>query len=114
VSNCEQSFNSHQRQTIICSFCLPYSRMVYVQMESLSGLPAKEDWDFVFNGYSNAPFIKTNYPHQTGVWSWDTEADQVALVIQYIRRSMVEYSDVVWYMSHEVRKMCCSLCSCKV
>lgn len=25
----------------------------------------------------------------------------MALVVQYIRRSMVEYSDVIWYMSHE-------------
>ena len=75
--------------------------MAYVQMEALSGLPSKDDWDFVYNGYSNAPFIKTNYPHPSGVWSWDDHADQVALVLQYIRRSMVEYSDVMWYMSHE-------------
>jgi hypothetical protein len=74
--------------------------MAYVQMEALSaGLPSKDDWDFVFNGYSNAPFIKTNYPHPSGVWSWDNEADQVALVLQYIRRSMVEYGDVMWYHS---------------
>jgi hypothetical protein len=70
-------------------------------MEALSGLPSKDDWDFVFNGYSNSPFIKTNYPHPSGVWSWDNEADQVALVVQYIRRSMVEYGDVMWYHSFE-------------
>jgi len=29
------------------------------------------------------------------------EADQVALVVQYIRRSMVEYSDISWYISFE-------------
>lgn len=68
---------------------------------SLSGLPSKDDWDFVFNGYSNAPFIKTNYPHPMGVWSWGSEANQVALVIQYIRRSLVEYADIQWYMSFE-------------
>ena len=61
-------------------------RMAYVQMEALSGLPSKDDWDFVYNGYSNAPFIKTNYPHNSGNWSWGDEADQVALVIQFIRR----------------------------
>lgn len=60
--------------------------MTYVQMEALSGLPSKDDWDFVYNGYSNAPFIKTNYPHNSGNWSWGDEADQVALVIQFIRR----------------------------
>jgi hypothetical protein len=75
--------------------------MTFVQMEALSGLPSKDDWDFVFNGYTNAPFIKTNYPHPMGVWSWASEANQVALVIQYIRRSMVEYADIQWYLSHE-------------
>ena len=75
--------------------------MAYVQMEALTGLPSKDDWDFVYNGYSNAPFIKTNYPHPAGTWSWGEEADQVALVIQYIRRSMVEYADIMWYMSYE-------------
>lgn len=61
----------------------------------------QDDWDFVFNGYSNAPFIKTNYPHPSAVWSWDSEADQVALVVQFIRRSMVEYCDIMWYHSFE-------------
>ena len=75
--------------------------MAYIQMEALSGLPSKDDWDFVYNGYSNAPFIKTNYPHPAGTWSWADEADQVALVVQFIRRSMVEYSDIMWYMSYE-------------
>lgn len=70
-------------------------------MEALTGLPSKDDWDFVFNGYSNAPFIKTNYPHPAGTWSWGNEADQVALVVQYILRSMVEYADIMWYLSYE-------------
>ncbi|KAL3802623.1 hypothetical protein HJC23_011947 [Cyclotella cryptica] len=74
-------------------------RMIYIQMEALTGLPSKDDWDFVVNGYSNAPFIKTNYPHPAGTWSWGSEADEVALVVQFIRRSLVEYADVVWYQS---------------
>jgi hypothetical protein len=88
-------------KTLLVGFPSGDKRMTYVQMEALSGLPSKDDWDFVFNGYSNAAFIKTNYPHPLGVWSWDAEANQVALVIQYIRRSLVEFSDIMWYMSFE-------------
>ena len=61
-------------------------RMANFQMETLTGLPSKDDWDFVFNGYTNSPFIKTNYPHPSGVWSWGSEADEVAMVVQFIRR----------------------------
>ena len=74
-------------------------RMTYVQMETLTGLPSKDDWDFVFNGFTNAPFIKTNYPHPAGVWSWGSEANEVALIVQFIRRDMVEYADIVWYQN---------------
>ncbi|KAL7518232.1 hypothetical protein ACHAWX_003078 [Stephanocyclus meneghinianus] len=88
-------------KTLLAGFPSGDKRMAYVQMEALTGLPSKDDWDFVFNGYSNAPFIKTNYPHPSGTWSWGKEADQVALVVQYIRRSMVEYSDISWYISFE-------------
>ncbi|KAL7502350.1 hypothetical protein ACHAXN_000325, partial [Cyclotella atomus] len=88
-------------KTLLVGFPSGDKRMAWVQMEALSGLPSKDDWDFVFNGYSNAPFIKTNYPHPSAVWSWDSEADQVALVLQFICRSMVEYCDIMWYHSFE-------------
>jgi hypothetical protein len=74
-------------------------RMAFVQMEALTGLPSKDDWDYVFNGYSNAPFIKTNYPHPAGTWGWGTEADEVVMVVQFIRRSMVEFGDILYYQS---------------
>lgn len=42
-----------------------------------------------------------DYPHSAGTWSWDDEADQVILVVQNIRRSLVEYSDIMWLTSDE-------------
>ena len=66
-------------------------------METLTGLPGKDDWDFVFNGYSNTPFIKTKYPHHSGTWSWGSQANEVMLAVQFKRRSLVEYADVTWY-----------------
>lgn len=70
--------------------------MVFIQMESLTGWPAKDEWDFEYLGDSNHPFIKANYPHHEGIWGWGTNADQVVLVVKNIRKSMVEYHDILW------------------
>merc|ERR1712085_172231 len=74
--------------------------MVFLQMEGLAGWPAKDEGDFAFLGMSNHPFIKANYPHHEGIWGWETVADQVILVIPNIRRSMVEYHDIVWDLGY--------------
>lgn len=63
------------------------TRMAWTQFEALAGLPTQNDFDRLYNGYTNSPFIKSNYPHPAGVWSWANDADQVVLTIQYIRRS---------------------------
>ena len=70
--------------------------MIFIQMEALTGWPAKDEWDFEYLGNSNHPFIKANYPHHEGIWGWGTNADQVVMMIRNIRRSMVEYHDVLW------------------
>lgn len=59
-------------------------------------IAAKDEWDFEFLGNSNHPFIKANYPHHEGIWGWGTNADQVVMMIRNIRRSMVEYHDILW------------------
>ena len=64
--------------------------MIWLQMEALAGWPAKDEWDFAYMGMSNHPFIKANYPHHEGFWGWGSVADQVVLMVPYIRRSMVE------------------------
>jgi len=70
--------------------------MIFIQMEALTGWPAKDEWDFEYRGMSNHPFIKANYPHHEGVWGWDDAADQVVMMIRNIRRTMVEYHDILW------------------
>ena len=35
-------------------------RMTFIQMEALTGLPAKDEWDFAYLGMNNHPFIKAN------------------------------------------------------
>jgi hypothetical protein len=49
---------------------------------------------------SNQPFIKANYPHHEGVWGWGKEADQVMMVVRNMRRSLVEYHDILWDLGY--------------
>ena len=75
-------------------------RLTFVQMEALTGLAAKDEWDFAYLGITNEPFIKANYPHHEGTWGWGQQADQVVMVVRNIRRSLVEYSDILWDIQH--------------
>eukprot|EP00957_Ditylum_brightwellii_P071780 5456359-Ditylum_brightwellii.AAC.1 len=65
-------------------------------MEALTGLPAKDEWDFQYLGITNHPFIKANYPHHEGIWGWGDVGDQVVMVVRNIKRAMVEYHDILW------------------
>ncbi|KAL7544139.1 hypothetical protein ACHAWF_007522 [Thalassiosira exigua] len=82
-------------KTVIAGFPSGDKRMIFVQMEALTGWPAKDEWDFEFLGMSNHPFIKANYPHHEGIWGWEDAADQVVMMVRNIRRSMVEFTDVL-------------------
>ena len=75
-------------------------RLTFLQMEGLTGFAAKDEWDFKNLGITNEPFIKANYPHHEGTWGWEKQADQVVLVVRNIRRSLVEYSDILWDIQH--------------
>ena len=83
-------------KTLIAGFPSCDKRMTFTQMEALTGWPARDEWDFFYEGPTNHPFIKSNYPHHEGYWSWDDRADQVVLVVRNMRRTMVEYHDILW------------------
>lgn len=83
-------------KTIIAGFPSGDKRLTYIQMEALTGLSARDEWDFKFLGMTNQPFIKCNYPHHEGIWGWKDVGDQVILVVRNMRRSMVEYHDILW------------------
>ena len=83
-------------KTLIAGFPSCDKRMTFIQMEALTGWAAVDEWDLYQKGYTNHPFIKSNYPHHEGIWSWGSQADQVVLVVRNIRRTMVEYHDILW------------------
>lgn len=83
-------------KTMVAGFPSGDKRLTFVQMEALTGWAAKDEWDFEYLGISNEPFIKNNYPHHEGIWGWGNEADQVVMVVRNMRRSLVEYHDILW------------------
>jgi len=88
----EQEFH----KTIIAGYPGGDKRITFTQLEGLTGLSARDEWEFAFLGMTNQPFIKANYPHHEGIWGWQDEADQVVLVVSDIQKSMIEYHDILW------------------
>ena len=83
-------------KTIVAGYPSGDKRLTFVQMEGLTGLSARDEWDFKFLGMTNQPFIKANYPHHEGIWGWGDVGDQVLLVVSELKKSLVEYHDILW------------------
>jgi len=82
-------------KTLVAGFPSGGKRMVFMQMEALTGLPTKDEWDFKIDGWTNHPFIKTNYPHHEGIWE-TYRADQSVLMLRSIRSCLIEYHDIMY------------------
>ena len=60
-------------KTVVVGFPSGDKRMAFMQMEALTGWAAKDEWAYTYCGMSNHPFIKSNFPHHDGIWSWKGE-----------------------------------------
>lgn len=78
-------------KTLIIGFPSGDKRIVFTQMEGLTGLKTQDSWDLEYAGMTNDPFVKGNYPHQEGIWGWEDSADQVILAVRNIKLAMIEY-----------------------
>ncbi len=83
-------------KTIVAGYPSGDKRVTYLQMEGLTGLSARDEWEFAFLAHTNQPFIKANYPHHEGIWGWADAGDQVLLVVSELRKVLVEYHDILW------------------
>ena len=98
IQHTDEGFPSEQefKKTIIAGYPGGDKRITFTQLEGLTGLSARDEWEFAFLGMTNQPFIKANYPHHEGIWGWQDQADQVVLVVSDIQKSMIEYHDILW------------------
>ena len=83
-------------KTIIAGYPSGDKRVTFLQLEGLTGLSARDEWEFMFLGMTNQPFIKVNYPHHEGIWGWKDVGDQVVMVVSDLRKSLIEYHDILW------------------
>ena len=88
--------NTTFKKTIIAGYPSGDKRLAFSQLEGLTGLSARDEWDFAFLGHTNQPFIKANYPHHEGIWGWGDVGDQVVLVVTELRKAIIEYHDILW------------------
>ena len=88
--------NQEFHKTIIAGYPGGDKRITFTQLEGLTGLSARDEWEFAFLGMTNQPFIKANYPHHEGIWGWEDVGDQVVMVVSDIKKSLVEYHDILW------------------
>jgi len=68
-------------KTIVAGYPSGDKRLVFVQMEALTGWAAKDEWDFKYLGMSNNPFIKANYPHHEGIWGWEGKLVSSSIIV---------------------------------
>jgi hypothetical protein len=88
--------NTTFRKTIIAGYPSGDKRVTFLQLEGLTGLSARDEWEFMFLGSTNQPFIKANYPHHEGIWGWGDVGDQVVLVVSELKKVLIEYHDILW------------------
>jgi len=81
-------------KTLITGYPGGAKRLVYVQMEGLVALTSNDEWPDILKK-PNRPFLKSNYPHHEGRWTWGDQMDQVVLVMRDPRKAIREYHDVL-------------------
>lgn len=82
-------------KTLVVGFPGGAKRLVYVQMEGLVGLSVNDEW-LADERKKNHPFMKSNYPHHEGDWTWGDEMNQVIMVMRNPRQAIREYHDVLY------------------
>ncbi len=93
-------------KTIIAGYPSGDKRLTYLQMEGLTGLSARDEWEFAFLAHTNQPFIKANYPHHEGIWGWGDAGDQVLLVVSELKKVLIEYHDILWVSYSSCASQC--------
>ena len=87
-------------KTLVVGFPSGDKRLAYMQLESLTGWSARDEWAYEAFGMKNHPFIKSNYPHYDGAWGWEDAADQTILVVRNVRRTLTEFHHIMWDLEY--------------
>jgi len=82
-------------KTLVVGYPGGSKRLVYQQMEGLTGIATNDEWPYRSNR-KRTPFWKSNYPHHEGSWNWKFPMDQSLLVLRNPRHAIKEYYNNRW------------------
>jgi len=88
--------------TIIVSYPGSAKRAAFLQLEGLTELLTTDDYDLKIGKRDPDPryaFIKTQYPHHEGIWSWGARGNQTVYVLQNPRMALQTYM----FLLHEIQ-----------
>jgi len=96
--NYEPDSDTEFFKTLVIGYPGVAKRIVYAQMEALAGLATNDEWPYTepIEDRPNRPFMKANYPHHEGYWSWEDDMDQSILVLRNPRYAIKEYHAIRW------------------
>lgn len=57
-------------KTLVVGFPSGDKRLVFMQLEALTGWSSRDEWAYEVGEMTNHPFLKSNYPHYDGMWGW--------------------------------------------
>ena len=76
-------------KTLLTSYPGSGKRFTWQVIRGITNHEVADDWDFSGFLKHNPLTVKTSWPHNEGVWSWDDEMDQVILLIRNPRWAWV-------------------------
>jgi len=87
--------------TILVAYPGSAKRAAFLQLEGLTELLTTDDYSLSDGDISNNTkyaFIKTQYPHHEGIWSWGARGNQTIYVLQNPRTALQTYM----FLLHEI------------
>ena len=57
-------------KTLVVGYPSGDKRLVFMQLEALTGWSSRDEWAYEVGEMTNHPFLKSNYPHYDGMWGW--------------------------------------------
>jgi len=86
--------------TVLVAYPGSAKRAAFLQLEGLTELLTTDDHDLDGDGKSSTKyaFVKTQYPHHEGIWSWGAWGNQSVYVLQNPRMALQTYM----FLLHEI------------
>jgi len=94
-----ESTNSDLFSTILVAYPGSAKRAAFLQLEGLTELMATDDYNLNEDQTDvKYAFVKTQYPHHEGIWSWGARGNQTVYVLQNPRTALQTYM----FLLHEI------------